>query len=1455
MADNCINPTPTRRKFGFSNNFLKSIRQNIDDFEPTQSQLKALAVNLGVDDLRNVELRKGKKHLFGRNLADIEEWKGGDIPKDTIVKKVTNDGEHQYFLANRKTETPPSKWIIDGKKTKPNPDWAYIGKNVTTDDAGRLKTFKRLGTGVYKEDPEGDIFLNVTKPYKGDDSPSIYELANQGYDAIDRGDGVYKLFDEATQAKRREQVFTRPESKAMSDVSTKVSKEDIKGEDVGQRLRDLGFGSQVAGSLGGYVAGSIVDNWAETENSSWIGGALGLALGSPKARAYLKDTFNFNANSFEDVGKTFQDLGEEVQRAKEAVVDGGYRGDPSDTEKVNTFYDRFYEGYKRVKKLGGDAWKTIMRSSYLQSGFTDLMDMGVQTAKKYYRILQGVESAATRFMDMHGETLSKYYGRDITLNKWNQHQVDVMRSYIDNLSPELRREFGDVSDDYLKEQFGAAVHRIITHEAEIDGGTFRFNNDSYAARQVYKNEQNRKIDRFILQSDEGKRLVDSFRETTEKWGQEALRVYKESFDNIVETNMTPQQKRILYDMRDNSLGVKQWRKKATDKQYEVYQNAVKGTDGGEPNDTFLEAIELHERMNKIENMEGRYFPQIWSFQKENLAKNQWLNSATVEVDGQKVPVKDLSKDKQQELWAEQKLGQILEGNRDGFTLQEVTESGDNLETVVDRNYGRLLNDLKNNYVQKISNPEIRRQVIRDLNSGDPDIVDQYIKTKLDDKGKPLHYVTQPDRIPYPIIRDINKGELSKAERTFFNYVALKQSNQLDNPRNYILPTNMIETNLEKVVRHYSHDVAPKLHLTENGIGTQRGLNKMIGDIKAELNEKGIADNTPEMANAVEKIRSWYANINRTSDRIEIDMDSDRRIARYNKKLRNRKLIDTAMNFGYMPFLWATTFYSLFQPFITGPFMAKYRNIGKSYKQFFKNPEQFKNLTNELEKMGVIQRKVSSFAAEMQGKYRTDELEGTQNSFVDSMYNISQKGVTLSSRFSLVKPVLSKMGRDIEDLGLLRFVAGDMMDISGAESALTTMTVMRELEDLTEAGELILKAPDDISGRVSGEQIKRAIEERGGEYTYRSPTSNIELELNGKRYRWGDIKRRIELLGVENVEAFVEQSRKVNDSVGESNISTWNKKLVGEVDSNFEMSPYLKKQYGMIADNIVNQLHGRSRLSRPLKWTDNPYGRLLSQFSVYSQNYAVQTTRSRIYQPIKEWLQTYNTGDENLMKVMWWMRRGDDEKLEKVFGNQWKQAYNDFPVDAFDNMFKVAPVVMGTGAVMMATRDVWMDMVNMLGSEAVGADDYEAWRQTKSRYDTVNKWFDDDKVGWDALRMMKAALFNAAEMGFGGRQAQLLINESRYTNGGVFSKTPITGRVNDAYETFTTPTRVAPEDAVSETFKAISEFTLLNSPVIGSFHDFRQSLVNSQFKKPKNRDVSFYDNETGSGLEYIELFNP
>lgn len=1385
----CQLPSEVRRDKGFGENFLKSIRKNITEAKVSLDELRSLVKNVGIDDPRALELRSGKEHIFGKNLKEIEEWNPskGDIPKDVLVKMRDKDGNIEHFISERKTDMKPSKFIIqDNGRVAKNPDWTYVGKNETVDQTGALKRFSMQSDGTYKvtNTSSDDTILKIGKSYDGTKGkiPSNQALAKDGYDAVKLGNNHFRLLDAGNQVVDPERAFIAEEPfTAIKKEVQQTTKDDIDHQKIAKELETLGIGKRTALTVAGALAGEVYDNWTGSDSGAWVGGALGLALGMPSVRNKLSTIIKGSEDSFEATARTLDEAEKQIKKAQDLKQEG-FKGDIRNEQEVNA-WQKFKNSINQAKENGKSAWKDIFDNDFVTPMVRLFKNLGINEGNELFKKLYRTESAHNIFMGDFIDALDKRF-KNMTLDQFKAKQADVLREYAQKAG--LKGEF---SDESLVNSFGESVFRIITHEGELDNaGKYVFNDESHAAKKAYENKDLLKRDEFILKHPEGQKIVETTREAFDGMGDRLINTYEEAIQKLRDGELSRTSGLVFKDFYNSGLSMKQYKDTLKAGEFkDLFDKAVK-------DDVFNEAVQFREKQLKIQNLKGRYVPQAVDPDRLAYRKNLWWK-AHEGTEGYKTDA-DLEKG-----WAKHMQQRTIAHNTEGY--QALDMSGTNVETKHYRKFKTAINDLKNTLVHRIQDDEVRKKLIKALDAEDPLITDKIIgKTK-----KGWYIKNPPEDIigkDYNIIADINKDNLGQAQRQYINTVMVKQSNHLDNVRNYILPPEILESDINKLFDQYARDVGVKAHLIESELGTERQLQKKLDGIAKALKKKGIGDT--EISQKMGRIRSWYAQMSHTSNSIEVGMSKAEIMARRETSKKNSKLYKILMNLSALRFMWFTPFYSWATPFIQHPYSTSFRNIASSYKDIFMNPEQLKSVEDHLYKTGALKKILSSVSTYSQTGEQTLGTVGGGD-WLHWTNKLAERGINFSANFSPTKSALKRMGVDYRKGGLLRLFYGDIYDVSGAEASTVIMSTFKELQDMVEAGVKLLDNPE-LTEAVGGR----------------------------KKFRIGDIRRKLENLGVEDPDSFIRKSNDVTNDVKSevSNISGYYNKITGQ--DSYSIDGDLRGEYDRIIEHTLGGYFGRTKTTRPLKWLDNGLGRMLSQFSVYSQNFGVHTVEERIYRPLKDWADRYPIqNDTPLYKVMWDAKRGNDEALKKAFGDQWKQAVNDFPVDAVDNALKVTPVAMGVGGAMMASRDAVIDLIDMATNEAIGNDDYDSWKRTKRDYGDAGKYFDDDEIGWDTAKLFTNALGLATNLGFFQRIPQVLY-QSRY-QGGIAETNPVTSMLNDNFNYMGKWYNYNTDNIGEKAPRDFYDWFSGQVPILPTFSGVQDTIGDLIFNQPKNRGKS------------------
>lgn len=1408
----CVTPEAGRKQYGYSETFINPIKKYIGDNPPLKI-IKNVINLLGTDDHRMMDIMTtdGKK-LIGKNQLPASEWvHTGKKIEPQVVVKVTNKEGTTHFISKHKTSVPPSRWIVNNGKIMPNNDWAQVEKNLLLDATGAPVPYTKQKGGFWKpsEDGQTGSFLNVQKIYNKQDKTNA-ELAELGYDARMTKNGI-KLLHPSSQAIEPSRLPLVTDVRNFEPEVEKVK--TVEPEEITEHLESLGIGKAVIGGVAGNIAGQVIDQDNEF-GGSYIGTALGIALGVPSFRSKVKTGYKklVDGNDELDVIIKSQNIQEKEIAELSKLQKAGYAGDLKDKEAIAEFKEKYYNSWEKLKLQGKSTFDLLFNNDVFESGFVFFKRIGVKSSQKLYDILTGVASADTVLFSKFSANLEAAYGKDFLPRSLDDLQVNIMNR--------VDLETKGMDNESVLEQFGSSLVRIITHETQLTGKGLSWSTANDAADIIYKDAKARFIDEAILKDPEAVKVIDVFKKTFDEYGENVKNIYRDEITRLVELIKDTPTAKMLSDVLNDGLDSKTFYKALTASDKVIFDRAIQNST------EFKEGVNYMNKLLRIEKLKGRYVPQIHSFVKEEKERLRFFRDNNL---------LNAPKREQQDAWEQEISRRILALNaKTSGELLELSDDGTGIITKSYKSVELAKDDLIFNKVSKITDPDLQARVAEDLNGIN---YRDYIGVRETNKGS-IYYIKNPDKFKAEginILEEFNKDTINSARQMYMSLLTTKQSNYLDNPRNYILPTELLETNLNRLNEIYTKDVGTRLHLIKNELGSDFHLGKSLSKIREELVDK-VDGNFP-VDREMDRIKSWYRNLNGQAESFRVNKDSVSLVEDFKRQRRNEKLLETIKNLGLMPFLYFTSFvYPIFQNFIVTPFFARWGNIASAHAYYAKNPDALRASVNEMKKFGVLKDKLSSFSPEMQD-IKSDMLRGGEGDLVDILHGYSKRGLDFASRFSLTKTILPNL--DLEKTGLLRLGLGNIFEVTGAESAVTTMAVLRQVDEYVAALE------------------KMRVEKTGN------------VTVDGTRYTRGDIERQMKGLGIHDVDRFLDGAKTVNESYGKASLDSFIAKFQGADVDLADMPDYFREDMIRVVDGVINNYHGRARESRPLLWSNNPYGRVLSQFATYPQNFYTRTIRERLYQPIADWNSMYKSqkaDNASVFKLYHYAKSGNDAKFKELFGNDmWEEAYNNFPIMAYNNAFKVLPAILGVGKVMLMTRGALQDTIGMTLNTAIGDDDFESWKRTRKNFSLnghrddderiwINDLVDGDETGMDIVKLMSGALHHVTEMGTFGRIPQMFINEARYSQGAFFEKFTATDKISEFLTAITTPTRVPYEDMLEATSRELLEFTLQHGlPIVGSFSEITRGVPNAVYNKPKNRNKKLYDSESGNELNDLDFF--
>src|SRR5690625_930158 len=1399
MAQQCIFD-PSRKLYGYGETAWNRIKDHVGN--PTKGKITNVVRNLGVDDVRMANVRDyDGNRFFGKNIKDVSDldMTKGPVPMDTVVRVPTSSGE-KYFVSNKNTTSNPSRWFRDDGtgELRQHADWDQINRNVTD-----MKKYVRDPDGLWREAEPNEVgsFLNIQNPVK--DERPMSEIIRDGIDAIDVN-GRFRLIDETSQAINPKHITVKSgRASAYTDNVTTTPRT----QEIAEKLKEWNVPHAVAGTVAGSIAGSMADDDSEFAGTFW-GGALGLMLSTPRARTKMRGVFNRTAD-----GKGGKDpldemivsatREERIHELRELAYTKGYRGDITDNEAIEKFMrDKLAE--EGVRSQGDSSWTLWFGNSLFESGVGFLSKMG-KTSRSLLDVFKGMdgfESAPTRMY-------SRWAGAMNTRFPDKQAFTDTQVNFVRNL------EHGaNLSEEEAIQSFGAAVYRLRTFGGRIVDGEFRWD-DSVAANRYYRDDITREMDMRLLQDPEARKVYDTVTEFYDAMYDRAIGTLNRAIKREIDSIGDPIARNLFEEISASGMTVKEWRKANATRAKQV--GKLMAGEYGDISFKHTHTLDAKRIASMLEDgvrfkrLEGRYMPQKLSSVKEAAENAKWRERNVARLS-------EMTPEQQKMEWERYKTSRILEFNKDKWRALDLTE--DNLDVGVEYFSSRQEAVARLRLLVNEIEDEARRNIVlarMDSSEG----LDEFLERTARPDGSYAYNLVTPEAFrgteecPQGIFfHQRSDGSFygrnfdvsNNANHSFTMMNLTKDADFFDRPRNSEIPMEFKELDVDKLARFYSDDMSVRLTAIDNNMYDAGSVEKhVIRPIREEMT--GRLD--PEtLETKLGEVRSWISVMQgmRAERKVGINEAERARIAMDTRnKAKNDSLLTSLAKLTTFAFNYATSFYTALTPAVMGPFLTSWKSIAGAYKDAIFSAGDTRHFTRELEKMGVIQKKFESFFEQYRTQYK-EELLGSPENWRRKFADFADNATDFSANLSLARAV----GIDPERTGILRLFVGNMMDTSAMEATMIGMAAFRTIDDLVARAKQLANSPNPGLGR-------RELERRFAEF------------------------------GITDMDSYVRESDNFNKVVQYM-------RGKGSID---DFTPEHYSQVAAIMDTVNNSYQGRTETSRPLKWIDNVWGRALSRYSVYSQNFGVQTVANRIYRPLRDWSERYPLTDENIpmFKLAYWASTGNDRAFREAFGDNWEQAYNEFPTEAITNFFRIFGAI-GAGKAMMITRGGMLDVVEMASNEIVGNDDYEAWRNVRRQTVlghyadtgepfTMSDVFSGDVQGWDTLKLFTSTLGFASQLGFGGRYAQVFTEDMKFNQGGIAEMTPLTGLPNDMYQRtgsvfHDSELRDIPRNAAKE----IVDFALLRGTPFGTFAGARRAFVNTMFQKPMNRNINYIDKETG-----------
>lgn len=1416
MAINCEIPTPSRKKYGYPENFIAKAKSFFG--EPTnRASLRNIARKMGVDDTRTLSLKdKDGKFLFTKGLTEPTEWKSGKaVKKDIVVNVPSKTGSPQYFMSSTTTNVPPERWVISNGQVKPNPDWDAVGKNKTITSDGTPNLYiKDKQTGFYRlprQGEQGEYLLNIQNPSRPLDNITNEKILHSNIDAIEHAPHTYELIHEPSQAMRAGagDVYQKVPTSASDQ---QVFRTEVSEADTIKKLKELGVPAQVAGTIAGGVIGNMIDEESQFGGTFW-GGALGFALTNGRFRTKMSGIYTKVKNGKDEFDEAAQ-TAYKMQKEKtiiERAHDVGFKGESLD--EAQKHMDNVGYDIERSRLLGKSPKDGVFQNDWFQSLQDILGRLGIPQAKRLHTVFQGFGTVGSNTFAVLNNIQAKFGGKK---KLWENITKKVQEFY-----PESQ-----VTQERANEAITKAIRRIRTFGANIDAeGNFRYDESMVAARREYESGANVAFDRYVLETPE---LLDA----TKAFGEffdyhlddivgtlslNARRLVDEVIQGSDAKNLARQMFEEVFEQK-NLISTGEY----LDMNIEVAKafNTFKNTDPA-----FKQFLDMTDDFVRFEEQRGRYVPQTMDREYMFSLRRDFLNDPTKYDPSYKGrAVSQMTDEEQEDLWTRYVSSRILENHKHKWKAMAHDTGGSR-----DVQYYSDLNAVKQrleDIASQEQNAKVADTIAEDLAR---DNYGAYYKKVDKANGKSAYYLETPEKFKREGVNIFQSDNIEKLSTSFKNMEMRNLryfSDHYDRPRNFIIPEEFLEIDIEKIAKHYSADIGPRIHNIRHKMYNEAEFEReWLNPISKELANKST--DAKYIGNLRNRVKSWYSTVQGIETDIKLaDKGADPKEVQlwWQQKKLNEKVWNSVSKMSTAGFLYGVSHYALFQPAIMAPFFAGWKNTRKAYSLYARSPQALKRMTDELFANDTLRKTLSSLSPEFKSEVNREQLKDVMKPRHEKMFNTSDKMVDVAGNFSLAKPFLSKFGVDIENTGIARLLVGNMYDISGAEAGVFTMGIMRHVDDLAKA-HLELAANKTLKA----------------------------VDINGTSYSRQQLADEFAQYGVYNPDSFVKNK---------GDYDKYMKYLENE-GQRPEMSNQYYQQITQIMNRSVDLYHARDKTIRPLKWMNNTFGQVFSRFATYSQNIAVNVSRGKIYTPMRDWHDRYTPlmkqdKQANFMKVAYWASTGNDKKFKQVFGEAWEDAYNEFPVQAVNNTFKVLGAI-GIGHVMMMSRAAQMDLIGMATNEALGNDDYEAWRGLKRRV-----MYEDPETGemvnvldslgdgiqlFDVMKALSSMLYMTTELGGFGKWGSIIANDMQFTEGGPASVFPAGSLATKAFETsgrLIHQTNI--EDLPRQLARDVTDIGMNYTPIIGTYYDLRQGILNGLFKRPASRSVQYVDATDGQPLD-------
>lgn len=1293
--------------WGFATRILKKYGLSAKGKSP-KTVAYLIASKLGVDDLWALYSKGSSKkgHLVGNNNAIPTEYKvqkGKQIPKNTVVKVTNEDGTVNHFMSTRKLsateENRPSRFVISDEGIRHNPFWNQVDVNVTMEN-GMPRGFVRDEDGLYRpaEQGEAETFINVQNPYRIEDDPSILTdpmfertLAREGYDAAEvmlDGQLHYYLVDEVFQPIRPSQL--------LEDLTYTGRKQDI----VFDRL-SMGGGAMVGAALAGAATAPFMEfeedefGMAGVSSAAGIGAALGTLLGMrrrtrpPRIKAATKTRSNPKYPTEEQAAQgALRDNADLKQEFKHFDMKVN-TNDPLETKQATRFLDSFKHAVSNMSVKNFQEWWATNR--YAQAGIQLFIKYGGPLGKKLGNFLYDIDTEKARMLQAVNKGIDDKLGAGA--HNWlrgssSENPITTkVRDY-------LVRKGIEVDDARAYEAWNTALDRIIRGEIVATADGVRFNVNKQSIRQAYEqNPLKRELDNFLVQQPEIQAIRESIIVNLVR---PTRKLHFELLAKDIDTQLG-NIRNIAAEMDEPKLITltEQWTK--TRQSYSEFIRDLSPDERGyfksyyskKGIGKYLKRIgdRQNERARFINQGDG-YLPMVRDSRKIKNIYDQYRQGFMRENPDATI--------QQAENFANQRmfndLADVNRGQIDGSKLQQYDPEAQRFTDLVYADRKSAVQELTNITYGSNFTPELQRAVTSNIG--------RYIKQlpdKVTNGGKtiPQYALRLPDNLD-PQLRQAFESYQGEQFAGFFSNLyagnIVRNSNHLTQPVRYELPEAWRQTNIDELITRYVNDSTPMLHMRGKGIFEEADIEKLFfsphNGIRANLKKQGFDDDkVNEVLSRMEDIYRMQNGIYNRASNASSPAQRARELQAY---LRAQKISGTLRNLmqgahGYFIAMLDTA-----QSLIYGPALSSGRSVKETYKMFLRDRQKLQRAENFASMLGLSMKKMEVYKPQLRMD-GAEELTGLRwhDQALDWGYLQSAKLADFSSSMSFTKYALRGINKvtggvirtDIGDLGLMRLAFDDFYGVNSVSTTVNMTAGFVEADHLARIWRQFQMPENAGVTSIEGMSRQDVIDKfaRLGIHDVDNPAARLDRFVKNS----------------EDINRFVNSEDAFNADILSHNREAW-------------------EDMTTIAQYITDAYHGKNRMNRPETWS-SPWGKLISQYSVYPFNLAMQVFNRRLADPIRAFNARVDAGefgnisradiDGNWYSIIHHARNNNTAKLKQMgLTDEMIQA---IPAEQFDHMYRALWLAVGTNA-MLFSRDALRDVVE---SEVLGG---EEWRRSKRR---------------------------------------------------------------------------------------------------------------------------------------------